>query len=99
MSDWTSKDGVANSSEEYNRLCDLVTQLIVGDAHMIVGGRADRTARLIVSHLAAEGLVPSEKRVIRLPMIPADAEFTDEELLGLARGMVEALRVPAISDE
>ena len=54
MNDWTvdPETGRSNSSEKYNELCKLVESLIRGDAFMLINGRADETARMIVSHLA-----------------------------------------------
>lgn len=57
--DWTAEGTVANSSEEFLRLCAEVERLIRGDAHMLISGRADATARLIMANLAHEhGLAP-----------------------------------------
>lgn len=57
--DWTQKDGVANTSDEFLDLCDAVERLIRGDAHALLGGRADKTARLIMANLAHKhGLAP-----------------------------------------
>lgn len=50
--DWTSKDGISNTSDKYLEICKVVENLIRGDAHMLMAGRADATARLIVSNLA-----------------------------------------------
>jgi hypothetical protein len=50
--DWTTKDGMANSSDEFLALCREVECLIRGDAHALIAGGADRTARLIVAQLA-----------------------------------------------
>lgn len=50
--DWTAKDGVSNSSEEYLRLVDIVERLIREDAHVLINGNVRETARLIMSQLA-----------------------------------------------
>lgn len=60
--DWTvdPKTGRSNSSPEFLRLCDAVERLIRGDAHKLISGRADATARLVVAQLAHEhGMVPN----------------------------------------
>lgn len=59
--DWTSKDGVSNSSDEFLHLVDVVERLIRSDAHMLISGRADRTAGLIMAQLAhIHGLAPTK---------------------------------------
>lgn len=51
--DWTANtDGTSNSSDEFYRLAGAVGDLIQSRAHDIVGGKADRVARLIVANLA-----------------------------------------------
>lgn len=59
-SDWTAgPDGVANTSQKYLDLVMEVERLIRSDAHQLLSGREDRTARLIVSNLAHKyGLAP-----------------------------------------
>jgi len=51
--DWTCDEaGMSNSSAEFDRLCREVERLIRGDAHHLIGGRADLTACLIMAQLA-----------------------------------------------
>jgi hypothetical protein len=52
--DWTVNplDGRCNSSEMFNMLVVEVGKLIRGDAHTLLNGHADSTARLIVAQLA-----------------------------------------------
>ena len=53
--DWTrAEDGRSNSSLAFQALCDEVERLIRGDAHVLIGGRADQTARMVMAHLAHE---------------------------------------------
>lgn len=57
--DWTAEDGRTNSSSKYLLLVAHVEALIRGDAHNLLNGRADATARLVVSQLAhVHGLHP-----------------------------------------
>lgn len=58
--DWTTdEDGRANSSDLFLKLCDEVEGLIRADAHSLLAGRADATARLIMAQLAhVYGLAP-----------------------------------------
>lgn len=57
--DWTAHNGVANSSAKYLSLVSEVASIIREDAHKLLAGRADMTARLIMSHLAHKhGLAP-----------------------------------------
>lgn len=67
--DWTANsDGVTNSSEKFEALCEEVEQLIRHDAHKLIAGRADMTARLIMANLAHEhGLRPAEHALRRKP--------------------------------
>lgn len=60
MKDWTADEtGRSNSSEIYLHLVKEVEHLIRSDAHMLISGRADATAGLIVAQLAhVHGLVP-----------------------------------------
>lgn len=52
--------GMSNSSERFEFLCKEVEQLIRDDAHMLIAGRADMTARLIMAQLAHKyGLRPT----------------------------------------
>lgn len=63
LHDWTVDPvtGRSNSSERYCELVEAVERLIRGDAHKLIGGRADLTARLVVSQLAHEhGMVPRD---------------------------------------
>jgi len=62
--DWTcSVDGRSNSSVEFLRLCREVEALIRQDAFMLIAGRADRTAGLIMAQLAhRHGLAPISKQ-------------------------------------
>jgi hypothetical protein len=51
--DWTcDEEGRSNSSATFEAICDHVEGLIRNDAHSLIGGRADMTARLIVAQLA-----------------------------------------------
>lgn len=63
MSDWTTgPDGVSNSSEQFRHLVAEVERLIRGDAHMLIAGRADRTAGLIMAQLAhRHGMRPASE--------------------------------------
>ena len=58
--DWTADvEGRSNSSPAYLALVREVERLIRSDAHQLIQGRADLTARLIVSMLAhGHGLAP-----------------------------------------
>ena len=59
--DWTvdPETGRSNSSQRFNELCVEVERLIRGDAHALIGGRADKTAGLIMAQLAhVHGLAP-----------------------------------------
>lgn len=63
--DWTvdPKTGCSNSSPEFGRLCSEVERIIRSDARMLMAGRADSTAGLIMAQLAHEhGLKPSKRR-------------------------------------
>jgi hypothetical protein len=52
-SDWTqSRLGVSNCSQDFRRLVTVVERIIREDAHALLAGRADETARLIVANLA-----------------------------------------------
>lgn len=52
---WTTdENGISNSSKRYLELVDAVERLIRGDAHKLLAGKANDTARLIVSNLAHE---------------------------------------------
>jgi len=59
--DWTrDADGRSNSGAEFLRLCAEVERLIRGNANQLIAGRAEVTARLIMSSLAHEqGLRPA----------------------------------------
>ena len=52
--DWTvnPETGRSNSSPLFKSLCAEVERLIRGDAHKLIGGRADMTAGLIMAQLA-----------------------------------------------
>lgn len=61
--DWTvnPETGRSNSSQAYYDLVYAVESLIRQDAHKLIAGRADATARLIVSQLAhVHGMVPRD---------------------------------------
>lgn len=59
--DWTSEGTGCNNSVKYLEMVSIVESLIRGDAHMLLSGRADQTARLIVSTLAHKhGFVPNK---------------------------------------
>ncbi len=61
MHDWTQgTEGRSNSSENYERLVKHVERLIRNDAHQLISGNADATARLIVAQLAHKhGMAPT----------------------------------------
>ena len=60
--DWTSHNGWTNASPKFQCLCDEVERLIRSDAHSIVNGHAEITARLIMAHLAhVHGLAPTRQ--------------------------------------
>lgn len=63
--DWTADgQGFTNSSPVYVDLVAAVEGLIRRSAHELLAGRADMTARLIVSQLAhVHGLMPGPKPV------------------------------------
>jgi hypothetical protein len=62
--DWTEFNGWANSSPLFLELTAVVAQLIKNDAHHLLNGRADLTARLIIAQLVhVYGLRPSETDV------------------------------------
>lgn len=69
MTDWTANaDGRSNSSELFESLCEVVEDLIRHDAHKLIAGRADMTARLIMANLAHEhGLRPPEHTLAHKP--------------------------------
>lgn len=53
QTDWTrDENGRSNSSPRFIELCREVERLIRGDAHQLIQGRADRTARLVMAQLA-----------------------------------------------
>lgn len=60
VADWTMDgDGRSNASLEYLELVRAVERLIRSEAHTLIAGQADVTARLIVSQLAhVHGLAP-----------------------------------------
>lgn len=62
MMDWTcDEDDRANSSEKFLSLVKAVSRLIIDDARMLLLGRAESTARLIVAQLAhVHKLAPQE---------------------------------------
>ena len=66
--DWTADEsGFSNSSAKFLELCDAVECLIRGDARALIAGNADRTARLIVAHLAHDhGLAPRTDLVLEM---------------------------------
>lgn len=61
--DWTrGKDGRSNSSPLFNALIKEVARLIREDAHILIAGRAEDTAGLILAQLAhVHGLSPRRK--------------------------------------
>jgi dihydroneopterin aldolase len=62
-SDWTERDGRANSSLKFVNLCTAVEKLIRQSAHDLILGRADRVAGLIMAQLAhVHGLAPKEQQ-------------------------------------
>ena len=61
--DWTINldTGKSNSSDEFIFLCNVIERLIRDDAYMLISGRADRTAGLIMAQLAHKyGMIPSK---------------------------------------
>jgi hypothetical protein len=54
--DWTvdAETGRSNSSPEFNRLVAEIARLIRDDAHMLIRGQTESTARLILAHLTHE---------------------------------------------
>jgi hypothetical protein len=63
--DWTTneKTGRSNSSDMFEELCEKVERLIRSDAHSLIAGRADSTARLIMAQLAhVHHLSPPRRR-------------------------------------
>ena len=60
--DWTrGPDGRSNNSQLFLDLCDDIERVIRNEAHALINGRADQTARLIVARMAHKhALVPSE---------------------------------------
>jgi hypothetical protein len=62
MNDWTCDEhGRTNSSALYLQLCAHVESIIRRDAHQLLSGNAQSTARTIVSQLAhVHGLQPSQ---------------------------------------
>lgn len=51
--DWTkSEDGRSNSSDRYNELVVIVSELIRSEAHSLIGGNIETVAGLILSQLA-----------------------------------------------
>jgi len=58
--DWTAKDGVSNSSPEFERIKAEIERLIRGAAFDLIAGRAGTTAGLILANLAhRHGLAPA----------------------------------------
>lgn len=58
---WTSHNGWTNASPEFQRMCDEVERIIRSDAHSLINGHAQMTARLIMAQLAhVHGLAPKE---------------------------------------
>lgn len=62
VGDWTAdENGVSNSSSQYLDAVAHVARLIRSDAHTLLTGDTDKTARLIVSNLAHRfGLSPQK---------------------------------------
>lgn len=61
--DWTVKDGVCNSSEQYLLLVDAVSSLIRSSAHQLIAGDTRGVAGLIVAYLAhRHGMKPRAGR-------------------------------------
>ncbi len=62
--DWTSNGTGCNNSVQYLETVSIVESMIRNDAHMLLSGRADQTARLIVSTLAHNhGFGPNGERL------------------------------------
>lgn len=62
--DWThDEQGRSNASKEFIRLCRVVECLIRNDAHALINGHADATARLIMAQLAhTQGMAPRRRK-------------------------------------
>lgn len=62
--DWTANvEGRSNSSLAFHAIAATIERLIRDDAHMLISGRADKTARLIVAQMAHKfGMAPDEAR-------------------------------------
>lgn len=52
MEDWTAKNGVSNSSEEYIKIVKIVDNIIRGSGYSLIRGDTNGVARTIVSQLA-----------------------------------------------
>jgi len=62
--DWTMDEfGRSNASARFHNICAEVERLIRSDAHSLLAGRADSTARLIVAKLTHEyGFAPRRSK-------------------------------------
>lgn len=59
VADWTAKNGLSNSSDEFLLYSAVVASLIRSSAHDLVNGRTERVGRLIMAQLAhVHGLQP-----------------------------------------
>jgi hypothetical protein len=73
--DWTVKDGRANSSDQFVKLCAVVEKLIRGSAHDLIAGRADSVAGLILARLAHKhGLRPGDAGEETEPVFAIDPD-------------------------
>jgi thioester reductase-like protein len=82
MTDWTEKDGRTNTSDLFNRMVEVVTQLILESGSTLIAGGVQSVARTIVAKLAhVYGLVPHD----------SDLEFEMVERFKLLRKTLEAI--------
>jgi hypothetical protein len=84
--DWTALDGRCNSSPRFLELCAEIERLIRGDAHMLIAGRADKTARLILAQLAHKHGVG--------PLDAAIAAGRAQAAEDIRAGMLSGVRMP-----
>ncbi len=50
--DWTTKDGRANSSDQFKEIAGHIADLIRGSAHSLICGQTESVAALILAQLA-----------------------------------------------
>jgi len=68
MNDWTEKDGISNSSDEYKNIVNAVDNLIRESAHMLIAGQTQKVARLIVSQLTRKWDMPPQPILFGIDM-------------------------------